>query len=126
MRDVRFNLFILLLLFILASCQNDKEANGCNCDSKATVFKVENKMAKISYSKDLGMYILEEYKEGEVTFDPYHIYMVDGKEDMEKIRSLNTTNVVFSGNAMKTTPTQTTVVAGAEYYCLSLTSIQKQ
>lgn len=72
----------------------------------------------------INMYFLAEYNEDEQIIDGGNVYIVDREQDIEKIRSLNKKDIIFSGIATKSTYLPNPHIAGTEYYCITLNDIR--
>lgn len=110
----------LLLLLVFTSCADDTEKK-CNCDSKEKPVKINQLEATISFDEGMGMYLLTHRVAGSI--DAVCVYIVDNQKDIEKIRTLDSVEIVFSGTATKSTYLPNAHVAGTEYYCLSDISV---
>lgn len=122
MKSIKLILTATLLILICA-CSDKDEKQQCNCKADAEPTEVINKTATVTWDATVGMYLLSEYTEDEQLIDGGKVYMVDREQDLEKIRSLDKKDIVFSGTAMKSTYLPNPHVAGTEYYCITLKSI---
>lgn len=120
MKRIRFVMGALLLLLVFTSCAEDTEGK-CNCDSKEKPVEINRLEATASFDEGMGMYLLTHRVSGSI--DVVCVYMVDNEKDIEKIHTLDSDKVVFSGTATKSIYLPNAQVAGTEYYCMSLSDI---
>lgn len=93
-------ILIATLLTLICACSDKDEKQQCNCKADAESTEVINKTATVTWDATVGMYLLSEYTEDEQLIDGGNVYIVDREQDIEKIRSLDKKDIVFSGTAM--------------------------
>lgn len=121
MKEVNLLLGIVLAV-ILWGCSDKNSINSCACETNAQTQTVDNYVAKVGLDDETGMYLLYHFLPNSI--DAVNVYMVDNQKDIEKICTLKSEEVTFSGTAMKSTYTPKSEVAGTEFYCITLSSVE--
>ena len=118
MKSIKLILTAILLTFLYACSDNKDDKQQCNCKPGTESTEIVNKTAILTWDNTINMYFLAEYNENEQIIDGGNVYIVDREQDIEKIRSLNKKDIIFSGIATKSTYLPNPHIAGTEYYCI--------
>lgn len=122
MKNLKYILAMMLILPFLASCDDD-EVGKPNVDSQDFV-TVSNRTALISLDNASGMYVLDEYVKIDTLNYETCVFMVDRKEDQEKVKALGSvTDVVFAGTGMKTNYRPAGIAKNKKCYLILLNNI---